>query len=59
MVKQATGKETYDTAKTALSTRNLPNGLTEEEQVALYAWTMDTGNNALYMRINAALRRSR
>lgn len=55
-IMKAIGKEAYDTAKAELSTRNLLSRLSEEEQVSLYAWTMDTGKNALYMRINAAFR---
>ena len=55
-IKKAIGQEAYDTAKTELSARKLPSGLTEEEQVALYAWTLDTGKEALYVRVNKALR---
>lgn len=56
MVKKIVGEEVYDAAKAQLATRDLQGGLTDDEQVALYAWTMDTGKEALYVRINRALR---
>lgn len=56
MIRQAIGPEAYDAAKAELATRNLPGNLSEAEQVALYAWTMDTNKDALYVRVNSDLR---
>lgn len=55
-LKQIIGAAVYCQAMQGLAARNLSNVLTEAEQVALYAWTLDTGNDALFRRINHALR---
>ncbi len=50
------GSAVYNQARQALAVRKIDSPLTEAEQVALYAWTLDTGNDALFRKINNSLR---
>ena len=55
-LKQVVSAMVYQMAKAELESRRLDTGLTEAERVALYVWTMDTGSDALFKRINHAMR---
>ena len=50
------GSAVYNQARQALAVRKIDSPLTEAEQVVLYAWTLDTGNDALFRKINNSLR---
>ena len=55
-LKQVVSAMVYQMAKAELESRRLDTGLTEAERVALYVWTMDTGSDPLFKRINHAMR---